>query len=279
MAGRLDNLNDRVVALSAVADNAFAAVEEFDTLHERLAAAAGESGAVRQDLADIEIVTDRIDELAAKTPQHRDSLDVLHLQSSEMMAIASRLDMESDTVASAGKTLKNLTAIATKLDDTNVDRATTTTDGLISLASRIDAEGTALLGPAGNVLTDLRVATRGLETQGERLESLIESAEALEDFETEIAQHIRGLDEIRRELIEFAMLDSTIARVTETLQPLTDLAKLRRIQPQDLQMVVEGLRDQRLDRKDTMISEKVDSKRKPVRTADRLVPEPVQILR
>lgn len=279
LASRLDGLNDRVVALSTVTDNAFAVVDDFDTLHDRLAAAAGESGAICQDLKDIEQVTDRLDELASFTPRHRDALDVLHMQSGEMTAIAARLEMETDTVEAADQTLAKLTTIASKLERTDTSRAATTTEGLINIVGRIDTEGTALLGPAGNVLADLRVATSGLETQGERLESLIESAEALHDFETEIAQHIRGLDQIRRELIEFAMLDSTIARVTRTLEPLTEFAKLRRLQPNDLRVVVDGLRENRIDGERTMISEKVEPERETLRTADRLVPEPIQILR
>lgn len=275
LAGRLDDLNERVVALSQVTDNAFAVVADFDTLHDRLAAAAGESGAVRQDLNDIEIVTNRIDELAANTPRHRDALDVLHMQSGEMTAIAARLEMETDTVKKAGETLNTLTTIAARLEETRTDRAAVATEGLINIAGRIETDGAALLAPAGNVLNNLKVATSELETQEPRLEALIESAEALQDFETEIAQHIRGLDSIRRELIEFAMLDSTIARVTQTLQPLTDLAKLRRLKPQDLQVVVDGLREHR----DTMISDRESAMDKPIRTADRLVPEPTEVLR
>lgn len=285
LASRLDTLNDQVVALSAITDNAFKVVGEFDSLHNRLAAAAGDTEAINQDLHDIEIVTNRIDELASKTPRHRDALDVLHMQSGEMTAIAARLEMQADTVSKAGETLDDLTTIATRLHETKTDNAITTAEALINLAGRIDADGSSLLGPAGNVLDGLKVATRGLETQGERLESLIESAEVLQDFEAEIAQHIRGLDSIRHELVEFAMMDSTIARLTETLQPLTDLAKLRRIQPEDLKVVVDGLREQRIAGPETMIAEsdkeagKNEEARKPIRTADRLVPEPVEILR
>lgn len=279
LAARLDGLNERVVALSTVTDNAFAVVDDFDTLHDRLAAAAGDAETVGRDLDDIAAVSDQIDALAAKTPLQRDSLDVLHLQTNEMGAIAARLEMESDTVATAEETLDELAAIATRLEKTPTERASQTADSLISIAGRIDADGTALLGPAGNVLAGLREATSALETQGPRLESLIDSAEVLEDFEMELAQHIRGLDTIRRELIEFAMMESTLNRVACTLEPLTELVRLRRIQPDDLRVVVDGLRERRLDTKQpTMIATEDDAK-EPVRTADRLVPEPVQVLR
>lgn len=281
LAGRLDQLNDRVATLSKHTDDAFKIVADFDSLHTRLTAAAGESGAIDRDLRDIEKMTDRVDAMAARTPQHRDSLDVLALQSSEMVAIATRIATEEKTIATAKSTLGELTSLASTLKKTETTDAINTSNQLIAMGKKIAIDGTALLGPANTVLAGLRQATGGLETQGERLESLIESAEVLQDFETELAHHIRGLEDIRRELIEFAMIDSTIDRVATTLEPLTELARLRRIQPQDLQLVVDGLKEQRLEEAANaeMIAEKQEQSKEPVRTADILVPDPVQILR
>ena len=294
LATRMDDLNERVVTLATVTENAFAVVDEFDQLHDRLAAAAGTSGAIRRDLRDIEIVTDRIDELANQTPKHRDALDVLHMQSSEMTAIATQLDMETRTISNAKNTLGTLTAIASKLDATETERAATTAEGLINIAGRIESDGSALLGPAGNVIANLKVATSGLEEQDERLESLVETADVLQDFEAEMLRHIQGLETMRRELVEFAMMDSTIDRVAQSLAPLTELANLRRLQSDDLEVVVDALRDQQFEVDEPMIAETTETteateitettdepnlNREPIRTADRLVPEPVQMLR
>lgn len=284
LAARLTDLNGQLVALSKSTGHSMAVVEDFDSLQDRIAVVAGDAGAIDSDLGELAVVTNRLDALAAKTPQHRDSLDVLEMQSSEMTAIATRLAMETQTVDEAAVTLGKLSELTAKLEGTETAKAASTATELIGLAGQIESDGSALIKPATEVLASLRQATGELDDQGERLESLIVSAEVLEDFETELAHHIRGLEDIRRELIDFAMLGSTFERLASTLEPLTRMAKLRRLQPQDLQLVVDGLKEHRENSRvtipaRTMISENEDVSEKVIRTAERLVPEPVQMLR
>jgi len=73
-----------------------------------------------------------------------------------------------------------------------------------------------------------------LSGQSERIVAAIESLEVLVGFQDEFATQIQVLGEIRRSLVEFSMLETTVSKAMRMLQPLVELGNLHRLDDQDL---------------------------------------------
>lgn len=308
MAATVDTLDQRVAEVALKTDDAFETVERFNTLHDRLASAAGTSESVRRDLDDIASVADRIDELATVAPMHEQSLNDLHLRVGALSHLVNDIVVHEPAIKRAEKRIDAVVDMSNRLTQVDTEAAAATADGLIAVADTLQTAGAAMVEPAETVLAKLQTATAGLAGQSGRLQMLIESAEVIQDFESELAAHIRGLEGIRRQMIEFAMLESTVGRVAGMLQPLSEIASLHQARPEDLKVVLDDMRA-----KDTTLIEMVaeadpspagvvtrpsegpnyeseqvagsgpvrtaDDHEAPVRTVERLVPEPTGLLR
>ena len=238
----LDALTAQVEAVAAKTGRAMAVVARFETLHDRLAAAAGDAEGVRRDLDDLRDVTDRIDALAHVAPMHEQALDEVHARVSELSAVASDLIAHEDAVRRAASRVDEVVAMSRRLASADTSAASDAADELVGVAAALAAEGPALALDAGSAMTAMVAAADGMSGQADRLGELVETAEVVRQFEAEMAAHVRGLDDVRAKMVEFAMLEPAMAKVVGMLRPLTDVARIDRADADDLRAVVESMR-------------------------------------
>ena len=265
MTDGFESIEDRIAAVAEETSAAMAVVDRFETLHDRIASAAGDADSVRRDLDDLQDVTDRIDSLAHVAPLHEQTLDDLHLRVSELSEITNGLIANEDVVRRAKLRVGDVVEMSDKLASTNAASASQTADELINVAGRLRAGGDALTAPALRTLAVIEDATSQMDGQSERLQTLVETANAVREFESELAAHIRSLEDVRRGMVDFAMLRPAMNQVVAMLRPLTDVARLQTVDATDLRAVVENMRPETAT---------------PVRRiAERPVPEPTPILK
>ena len=241
MTGDLEILEARIAAVAAKTGEAMAVVARFETLHDRIVAAAGDAAGIDRDLDDIREVTDRIDELAYVAPLHEQTLDDIHVRVSELSAMANDLIVHEDVIRRAGRRVDAVVAMSDCLATTDTAAAAAASQQLVDVARQLADEGTQVVEPAAQAMTAMRAATAGLDEQSARLATMVQTSEVIHDFEAEMAAHIRGLDDIRREMVDFAMLRPAMDRVVSMLRPLTDVARLDRVDAEDLRRVVDAM--------------------------------------
>ena len=270
LAAKVDELDGRIAGVDRRTDAAFGVVDRFDTLHDRIAAAAGSADAVQRDLDDLSDVSDRIDALANVAPMHEEALDEMHMRIGELSGLASDMLVHEDVIDRAGKRVNDVLAMSAQLAGTDTQTAAANAAALVAVAGDLNTVGGEVIAPARRVIGNLETATAGLETQGERLSMLIESAEVIRDFETELAVHVRGLEGVRRQLLDFAMLEGAVNRVAGMMGPLRDIARVHAIDADDLQQVVNSMRGE-------SPREMVADSEPATQTAELTVPEPLAL--
>jgi transcriptional regulator of met regulon len=57
----------------------------------------------------------------------------------------------------------------------------------------------------------------------------VQTLEILSDLRDEVERQVRSLDGVRRHLVEIALLESSVGQALRILEPLTQLADLRRL--------------------------------------------------
>lgn len=107
--------------------------------------------------------------------------------------------------------------------------------------------------------TDLAAQTQGIV-------DAVQSLELLGDLRTEIADHIRTMEGVRRELIEIAVMESAVARAVKVIEPLAKLGDLRRLSEDEVRAAARTILDDRAARTAQGVE--------PVQTAAEPVPAP-----
>ena len=82
-----------------------------------------------------------------------------------------------------------------------------------------------------NVLVDIQDR---LANNSQQVIAAVESFELLADFLSEMNAHISSMDGLRRNLVEIAMMENSLTRAMRVLQPLAELADLRRMNPEQV---------------------------------------------
>lgn len=129
-----------------------------------------------------------------------------------------------------------------------VDVARKHADGLLSLEDALADDAHLNIGHAQQNLHELLAIQRQLTSQDEQIIAAVEALELMADLQSEFVERIDSLAGLRSGLTELAMLESSIMRTVRSLQPLVELANLRRLNGQDLQAIVRGMLEQRTDR-------------------------------
>ena len=70
----------------------------------------------------------------------------------------------------------------------------------------------------------------------------------MDDFRTEVAAHVKSLDTLRRTLMDIAMMESTLGRVAQVVEPLTQIGNLRRLGEEEVREAARVILDRRMTR-------------------------------
>jgi hypothetical protein len=87
-----------------------------------------------------------------------------------------------------------------------------------------------------------------LSHQSKEIASAIQNLEIMDDFRVEVASHVKSLDTLRRTLMDIAMMESTMGRVANVVEPLTQIGNLRRLNDDEVREAARVILDRRMTR-------------------------------
>jgi len=141
----------------------------------------------------------------------------------------------AETISQAMESADSLIALKDQLaaGGENAVAAKVHADGLLNLHDTL-ADGESLrLDDARHNLVNLLNMRSELNETTDTVVAAAENLDLLVEFQTELNTRIEEVTGLRRDLHEITMLRDTVARVSETLAPLTEMTDLKRMSDED----------------------------------------------
>jgi hypothetical protein len=221
-----------------------AALAELVWLNEQFVAAAETSGAAGDALAALAGVRDRAIDLGETAPDAKSALD----------------------------DLAALQATLTFMDGT--DTARINAERLISLQQDL-ADGERLnLDAASRNLSELVRMQELVAGQTDQVAAGIDALDLLSEFQDELHGQLGQVEQLRRQATELMLLEATLSRALQALQPLAELGNLRRLDDAELREVARTLLERRRART-AAVESPSDSARPGVIIEQGLIERPV----
>lgn len=267
----LQSLTEELVSLRPTTEEAQASLAQVNRLQVDMVKLGEETPAAESILKQYELFQGEI--LA-----QREELDAAGKIAARQHELQRSIMAQSEALASAQGIVGNVARLSTTLIDaaSQIDVAQRMSETLIqleeTLASRpVDAETSLreasqlvavsktlhemdhLTGAEANV----RRADQLAKDLAGRTKSLADAAENLElivEFQNEIGVQIRGLNGLREQFFQLAMLEKSIGEAMKVLQPLFDLTNLKRLSDEDLRTAARSILRQRTSDEQTRLA-------------------------
>jgi hypothetical protein len=259
----IDNLRQRLIATKSKAGSARQSLDQIESLNERLLGSEETTLAANHALAELMGLKQIMLDNAAELPAARFALGgLVHLKDSlltdsddlekaqavtrEWTSTQEQLAEAESQAQAARRTSLELMGLADEL----VCRGETSTaqaalDSLAAIRQRLDDQGTGveLAGQRLEQLVDLK--NRTINQTGD-LAQATESLELMADVHEQLGKIAASFGRMRHWIVEILAFEPAFARAMRTLQPLTELNNLRRMNPSELKQVLRSL-DNRSD--------------------------------
>lgn len=242
-------LQNRVIAASNGYEQASAGIAGLTEMTNRLVAQS----------EDLQLASQRFDQFVGLLNTiNAETVDVAAAQGAvtDLVALKDQVLSSADTTAAARQAATSLIAVSSELgsDQLRLEEARQNLDSLVRLQ-------TQLSGQSADVV------------------AAIQNLEIIDDFQREMAGQIKALDSLRRTMMEIAMMESTLGRVAQVIEPLSEIGNLRRLSEIEVREAARVILDQRMARfAQTESMTRVTAADAPAQTesaAESLVPLPV----
>jgi hypothetical protein len=252
--GEIADLHDAVSSRAEANAAAMSAWEQMAELQGAIVAGQPQTEAAEAALQEVALFKQRVTDEQQDLAAARSVLDDLNGLKQQLLGLKSRLLEESTGIVEAANHLNDLVVLkdTLNLQSGDMDLARESTDGLIALKDEIVIRGgnvgqarqraTQLLeigsklvqtgddaNQAQENLQSLMELQNRLKNQTSDVAAAVQNLEILADFQLEFERHLATLEGMRRSMVEVVMLESTIGRVVRVLQPLVQIANLRRL--------------------------------------------------
>jgi hypothetical protein len=111
---------------------------------------------------------------------------------------------------------------------------------LLGLRDRL-AEKSSQIEAADRNATQLLQMQTKLAGEKSNLPDALKSVEMMIDIQHEFQDQVHALDGIRRGLMEFVLMENTVARAVHTLQPLLELGNLRHLDQEQMRQIARAI--------------------------------------
>lgn len=262
----VDDIAALRIRLEREADSATTAITELDRmveLQQRVIAARPQTESAVIQVAQLEALRDQIISGSGQTEVADNSFN-------GMLALQKRVIAASNGYEEASVSIANLADLTQRLieSDNDLQVASERFDSFIGLQNRMiaAAEDTKAaeesvrtlvamnetlgresqnLGAASGNLDQMMVLQEKLAQQTTRVADAIQNLELMDDFQGEVSTHIRSLTNLRRTLMELAMMETTVGRVAQVIAPLAEIGNLRRLSESEVRDAARVILDQR----------------------------------
>ncbi|NQV25346.1 MAG: hypothetical protein HQ518_13370 [Rhodopirellula sp.] len=258
--GQLVKVRDAAQLEVARIDSAYDAVQKFGKLKQQIMAN-GEG---------LDIAQEHVAALAAiKNDVFNEAGDVAaaYEAARNMIALKNDINEKSEGLETAKLTAQELFTLkdAVVSKGGNTEAAFANTERLFTLRDALIAE-TDLDSAEGN-LNQLVAIQDTLNRQTTEVADAVETLEVLTDLNDELQTQVTTIDGMRKSLLDVVLMESTVRKVADILEPLAELSNLRRLSSSEMREAARLIMDQRTSR---VASRPTDSVSKPAKSAPRL---------
>lgn len=188
----------------------------------------------------------------AGTPRAEETLadlDRVRHDLTELLALKAQIAAHGSDVANARSTAGELLSlkdqIVTKGQDT--EEAHANANRLFVLQDELKSQG-AGLPDAFSSLDRLLEMKDKLAEQTPAVADAVQNLEILTDFQEEFGEQIRSLGRMREQLMQLVLMEGTLGRVAKLLEPLSQIANVRRLGDRELREAARSILENRATR-------------------------------
>jgi hypothetical protein len=249
---RLLSQRDATIAARRSSEDMIAVMSRF--IDEQGTAVKGE--AALAELATVRQGLDALVRLKESVLATTGDADSANTAAEGLIALKNKVLAQSADTSVAQSAAENLITLKDDLasNTNNVDAARIRANKLMLLQDDLSNDQGDLTVAFTNL--DSLIDIKGkLAAQTDSVGDAVQNLELLSDFQDEFAQRIASLGGMRQSLMEFVMLETTIGRVAQTLQPLVQLGNVRRLGDKELREAARVILEQR----STRVTHKTDA--------------------
>jgi hypothetical protein len=222
-------------------DSAYDAVQKFGQLKQQIIAN-GEGLDVAQDhVAALAAIKNDVFNEAANVP-------AAHEAARNMIALKNDINEKSEGLDTAKTTADELFSLkdAVVAKGGNTEAAFANTERLFTLRDALVAD--ADLDSAEGNLNKLVGIQNTLNRQTAEVADAVETLEVLTDLNDELQNQVTTIDGMRKSLLDVVLMESTVRKVADILEPLAELSNLRRLSSSEMREAARLIMDQRTSR-------------------------------
>ena len=238
----IEEVQKSIIHGSDATEVASNSLEGLVALQNRLIAA---SNGYEQASEGVSNLTDLTQKMAAQSDELKvavQTFDAFIGLTNAVQTAAVDLETARASVAGMGSLTSDVLAASANLQSVQ--------DNVRTLVALNDSLGgkTLQLAEARQNLESLLTIQNSLSEQSSQVADAIQNLEIMDDFRTEVAAHVKSLDTLRRTLMDIAMMESTLGRVAQVVEPLTQIGNLRRLGEEEVREAARVILDRRMTR-------------------------------
>ena len=265
---RLETLRDEIISGGQRVHVAENTLDGILALQKRVIAASNNYEAASNSITNLAELSDRLVAGDRNLQMASAKFDEFISLQNRMIAAGHNMEMAVKTLEDAQVASGQLIALKDQIisGGADVEAAQSAARTLVAMKSSLTGENLSL-NAAGRNLNEMIRLQDQLGQQTSRVAAAIQNLELMDDFQMEVATHIRSLDGLKRTLMDLAMMETVIGRVAGIMSPLAELGNLRRLSDNEIRSAAQLI----LDERSTRLSRIPDaSDNKPVSISDDL---------
>src|SRR5262245_23177290 len=185
-------------------------------------------------------------------------LDRVRHDLEDLLSLKSQLAQNGADVGTAVSTADELLSLKEQIvaRGQGTETARTNVNRLFVLNEELNAVGKDLPDAATSLERLLEIKDK-LMDQTPAVADAVQNLEILTDFQEAFGEQIRSLSRLREELVQFVLMEGTLGRVAKLLEPLAQIANVRRLSERELREAARSI----LENRSTRISSKPEAPR------------------
>jgi len=146
---------------------------------------------------------------------------------------------------------------------------------LVAMNESLNSSDLQLTSARENLDSLMKLQTT-LSHQSSEISAAIQNLEIMDDFRVEVASHVKSLETLRRTLMDIAMMESTMGRVANVVEPLTQIGNLRRLNEDEVREAARVILDRRMTRFSQTESQTENGATEAIEASQSEVPLPIE---
>ncbi|MDA1231279.1 MAG: hypothetical protein O2856_10940 [Planctomycetota bacterium] len=242
---QITKLDELLTAIIHGSENTEVAANSMDgivALQNRVIAASNNYEKASEGITNLADLTQR---MVAQSEE----LKIASAKFDEFVGLANSIRVASVDLDSAKATAAEMSILKEQLlaSGEQMDVAQENVRVLVAMNDTLSGESLKL-DVSRNNLDSLVAMGTTLSCQSQQVGEAIQNLEIMDDFRTELAGHVKSLEGVRRTMMDIAMMESTLGRVAQVIEPLTQIGNLRRLSNDEMREAARVILDRRVTR-------------------------------